>query len=49
MIDLVMLAMLGGRERTAGEWRRLLVDGGFTLDRIVSGSSAFSAIEATLN
>jgi hypothetical protein len=49
MIDLVMLTMLGGRERTAVEWRKLLVGGGFTLDRIVSGSGAFSAIEATLN
>jgi hypothetical protein len=41
--------MLGGRERTAAEWRQLLADGGFTLDRIVPGSAAFSAIEATLN
>jgi O-methyltransferase domain/Dimerisation domain len=49
MIDMVMLAMLGGRERTSAEWRKLLADGGFTLDRIVSGSAAFSAIEATLN
>jgi O-methyltransferase domain len=49
MIDLVMLAMLGGRERTAAEWRQLLADGGFTLDRVVSGSGAFSAIEATVN
>lgn len=49
MIDIVMLAMLGGRERTAVEWRKLLADGGFTLDRIVPGSAAFSAIEGTLN
>ena len=49
MIDMVMLAMLGGRERTSAEWRKLLADGGFTLDRIVPGSAAFSAIQATLN
>jgi hypothetical protein len=49
LIDVVMLAMLGGRERTSAEWRKLLADGGFTLDRIVPGSAAFSAIEATLN
>jgi len=47
MIDMVMLAMLGGRERSETEWRALLVDGGFTLDRIVTGSGAMCAIEAT--
>ena len=35
MIDLVMLAMLPGRERTAAEYRALLAKAGFTLDRIV--------------
>lgn len=49
MIDITMLAMLGGRERTQTEWRRLLEENGFTLDRIVSGSGIMSAIEATLN
>ncbi|HEY0693902.1 MAG TPA: methyltransferase [Kribbella sp.] len=49
MIDLTMLALLGGRERTETERRRLLADGGFTLGRVVSGSGMFSAIEATRN
>jgi hypothetical protein len=44
MIDLTTLAMLGGRERTATDWRRLLADGGFTLDRVVCGSGVFSVI-----
>lgn len=48
MVDLTMLAMVGGRERTQAEWRRLLADGGFQLVRIVSGSGSDSAIEATL-
>jgi SAM-dependent methyltransferase len=50
MVDLIMLAMVGGRERTETEWRSLLEEGGFTLDRIVSGSTGvMSAIEATLS
>ncbi|MEV4757843.1 methyltransferase [Micromonospora sp. NPDC049559] len=48
-IDLVMLTLFGGRERTQAEWRRLLADGGFRLDRVVSGSGVISAIEATLS
>jgi hypothetical protein len=47
-IDLVMLAMLGGRERTAGEWRDLLHARGFSLDRIIDSPSPFSIIEATV-
>jgi hypothetical protein len=49
MIDLTMLAMLGGRERTETEWRAVLADGGFTLERIIAGSGVMSVIEATLN
>ena len=49
MMDLNMLAMLSGRERTETEWRQLLADGGFTFDRVVSGSGLRSAIEATLS
>lgn len=48
MADLVMMAMLNGRERTAEEYTSLLADGGFALDRIVPSSSPFSFIEATL-
>lgn len=32
--DLEMLAVVGGRERTAAEYERLLTDAGFALDRI---------------
>jgi hypothetical protein len=48
MIDLVMLAMLSGRERTAAEYQALLAKAGFTLDRVVPSPSLFSFLEATL-
>jgi hypothetical protein len=47
-LDLIMMTLLGGRERTADQWRKLLSDGGFTVDRIVDTPSAQSIIEATL-
>jgi O-methyltransferase len=47
IIDLTMMAMLGGRERTESQWRRLLQEGGFIVDRITSGSGIYSAIEAS--
>jgi hypothetical protein len=48
MIDLTMLAMLTGRERTAEEYEALLGDAGFAVDRILPTPSPFSVIEATL-
>ena len=48
LIDLTMLAMTTGRERTAGEYEALLTAAGYTMDRIVSSPSPFSFIEATL-
>jgi hypothetical protein len=48
MVDLIMPAIAGGRERSRTEWRDLLVAGGFVLDRVVAGSGAFSVIEATM-
>ena len=47
-VDLTMMTMVGGRERTATEWRELLHAGGFTLDRIIENPAAFSIIEATV-
>jgi hypothetical protein len=43
-VDLVMMAMLGGRERTEAEWRYLLAGAGFRLDRIVPGSAMHAAM-----
>jgi hypothetical protein len=48
LIDLTMLAMTTGRERTAGEYEKLLGAAGFTMERIVPSPSPFSFIEATL-
>jgi hypothetical protein len=46
-IDLTMLAMMTGRERTGTEYESLLDSVGFTLDRIVPTSTPYSFIEAT--
>src|SRR4051795_4597406 len=48
MIDLTMLGMLTGRERTADELAGLLDGAGFTLDRIVATPTPMSVVEATL-
>jgi hypothetical protein len=46
IIDLEMLAMPGGRERTEEEFRTLFAQGGFELSRIVPTESPLSVIEA---
>jgi hypothetical protein len=45
VMDLNMLVMTGGMERTAGEYEALLARGGFRLKRIVPNESPFSVIE----
>jgi hypothetical protein len=47
-MDLVMLAMHGGKERNADEFEQLLSSAGFALDRVVPTPTPFSLIEATL-
>ncbi len=44
-IDLNMLVMTGGRERTESEFRKLYEDSGFKLMRVVPTESPFSVIE----
>lgn len=46
LFDVNMLVMLGGKERTEEEFRRLLGDAGFTLDAIAPLSDRRSLIEA---
>jgi len=46
LIDLEMLLLPGGRERTEREFRDLLSGAGFTLTRIVPTKSPLSVIEA---
>ena len=48
MLDLEMLLMPGGRERTEREWRELLGAAGFEITRIVPMKSSESVIEARL-
>jgi O-methyltransferase domain/Dimerisation domain len=45
-IDLTMLFMLGGAERTEEEWRGLLAKSGFRLEKIVKTGGPFDLIEA---
>lgn len=47
-IDLTMLALVRGRERTADELRELLDAAGFTLDRVIPNSTSVTFVEATL-
>jgi hypothetical protein len=46
LIDLNMMVMTGGAERTEGEYRDLLAKSGFRLDRVVATRSPFSVFEA---
>ena len=46
LIDLEMLLMPGGRERTAGEFGALFAEAGFELTRILPTASPLSVIEA---
>jgi hypothetical protein len=46
-LDLNMLVMLGGRERTVDDFQMLLADAGLSLTRVVPTRSGFSVIEGT--
>ncbi len=48
LIDLIMLAINGGKERSATEFAALLASAGFTLDRIVPTADQYSFLEAHL-
>ena len=45
-VDMVMLVILGGRERTEGEYADLLAGAGFRLARVIPTRSPFSILEA---
>ena len=45
-MDLNLLVMTGGRERSELEYRELLAGAGFTLERVIPTQSSFSVIEA---
>lgn len=45
VLDIVMLAVTGGRERTRSQFAALLADAGFQIERIVPTPSAYSLVE----
>lgn len=47
LLDLTMLVMPGGKERTAEEFRELLASAGFELERIVPTDADVSVLEAS--
>jgi hypothetical protein len=47
LLDLNMLVMLGGRERTVAEMRALFASAGLTLGRVVATPTPFAVLEAT--
>ncbi len=46
ILDIIMLALPGGQERTEPEYRALLEKAGFRLNRVVPTESAVSVVEA---
>jgi hypothetical protein len=48
MLDLTMLVMTAGKERTAAEFEELFASAGFRLDRIVQTRTPLPILEATL-
>jgi hypothetical protein len=48
VLDLVMLVMPGGRERTQDEYRALLAAADLTLTRVIPTDSAVSVLEAVI-
>ena len=47
MLDLTMLVMTGGKERTAAEFEELFASAGFRLDQIVQTPTPLPVLEAT--
>jgi hypothetical protein len=46
IVDIIMLAVTGGRERTAAQFRALLEPCGFELERVLPTASQYSIVEA---
>jgi hypothetical protein len=47
-MDMVMMFLLGGRQRTVEEWGTLLEQNGLALRRTIPTSTAYTLLEATL-
>jgi hypothetical protein len=48
VLDIIMLAVTGGRERTPSEYKNLLARAGFRLERIIPTPSQYSIIETVV-
>ncbi|HEX4950378.1 MAG TPA: methyltransferase [Blastocatellia bacterium] len=48
VLDVIMLAITGGRERTPSEYEALLAQAGFRLERIIATPSQYSIVEAVV-
>ena len=48
LLDIIMLAVTGGRERTRDEYEKLLTEAGFKLERVVPTRSSYFIVEATV-
>lgn len=48
MLDIIMLAVTGGRERTPGEYAALLARTGWAMERVIATPSPISLVESTL-
>ena len=46
IIDIIMLTLTGGQERTDDEYRDLLASAGFRLSRVISTAAEFAIFEA---
>jgi hypothetical protein len=46
LLDIEMIAFVGGKERTHEEFRQLLGEAGFTLEKVVSTAAPLSLLEA---
>jgi hypothetical protein len=49
MLDVIMLALTGGRERTRGEHEALMRAGGFRLERVVPTANPISVLVGVAN
>ncbi|MFI8233792.1 methyltransferase [Streptomyces sp. NPDC085900] len=48
LVDLWLMLLVGGRERTAGQYAQLLDQAGFHLERVVQTAGAISVVEASV-
>ena len=46
-LDIIMLAVTGGKERTRTQFQRLLEVAGFGMERVIPTASQYSILEAT--